>query len=73
MEYRKVVEDDLDRMRKATDFMEMMFNPLIMLDNLDCSKAGFHRNLEHGRTRGRADDQTLIHRQWFIELAWETP
>ena len=55
LEYRKVVEDDLDRMRKATDFMEMMFNPLIMLDNLDCSKAGFHRNLEHGPIRGRSD------------------
>ena len=55
LEYRKVVEDDLDRLRKATDIMEMMFNPLIMLDNLDCSKAGFHRNLEHGRIRRRSD------------------
>ena len=42
LEYRNVVEDDLDRMRKSNDLMGMMFNPLIMLDNLDCSKAGIH-------------------------------
>ena len=42
LEYRNVVEDDLDRMRKSNDRMGMMFNPLIMLDNLDCSKAGIH-------------------------------
>ena len=42
LEYRNVVEDDLDRMRKSNDVMGMMFNPLIMLDNLDCSKAGIH-------------------------------
>ena len=42
LEYRNVIEDDLDRMRKSNDIMGMMFNPLIMLDNLDCSKAGIH-------------------------------
>ena len=42
LEYRNVVEDDLDRMRKSNDVMGMMFNPLIMLDNLDCSEAGIH-------------------------------
>ena len=65
LEYRKVVEDDLDRMRKATDFMEMMFNPLIMLDNLDCSKAGFHRNLENRHIKiqaglGNPDKVSLV-------------
>ena len=44
LEYRNVVEDDLDRMRKSNDVMGMMFNPLIMLDNLDCSKAGIHKS-----------------------------